>query len=459
MNPGMLAGMLLMLAPADASVAPPQAPPQQVDLRIDPNTRTQVIEGALRAIADGYVFPDIAAKVGEAIRRRMDAGEYDHIDLGPVLADVLTFHLKEASADGHLGVQYRVDPVPAETEPGAAASTGRLEAERLQALRQNFGFERVERLRGNVGYLDLRSFERAGDAGPTAAAAMAVLANTDALIVDLRQNGGGEPSMVALLAGYLFPAGEPVHLNDLYWRAGNRTEQWWTQPYLPGSRYAGKDVYVLVSSGTFSAAEEFAYDLKSLKRATIVGETTGGGANPGDFHRLAAHFTIFVPGGRAINPVTKSNWERTGVVPDVAVPAGLALETAHLDALRRLQAKETDPESAAMMKDTAADAARSLEEARAKSAPPPVASLSGNTRFHLAGADYARRVTLVGRFNRWDPDRTPLARDEDGWTTRIDLPAGHHAYLFVVDGRWMVDPENAAHEQDRDGNVLSVLVK
>ncbi len=455
----LVAILVLAAMQAGASGASAEAQATHLDLRIDAATRKQVLENALRAITDGYVFPDVAARVTAAIRGRMDRGEYDHIDLGPVLADVLTLHLKEVSADGHLGVQYRREPVPLDAGPGDAPRPDQVEAARRQALRQNFGFERVERLPGNVGYLDLRSFERASDGGPTAAAAMALLANTDALIIDLRQNGGGEPSMVALLASYLFPAGEPIHLNDLYWRAGDRTQQWWTLPYLPGSRYDGKDVYILVSSGTFSAAEELAYGLKSLKRATLVGETTGGGANPGDFHRLGAHFTIFVPAGRAINPVTKTSWERVGVVPDVEVAADLALDTAHLDALRKLQEEESDPQRIEVLRDSAAEASKALASAQAHLPPAPAPSLSGNTRFRIEGAAYARRVTLVGKFNGWNPDRTPLAHEDDGWTTSIDLPPGRHAYLFVVDGRWMVDPANPIHEEDGDGNVLSVLVK
>ena len=152
---------------------------------------------------------------------------------------------------------------------------------------------------------------------------MSFVANTDALIIDVRNNGGGAPSMVAYLCSYLFGP-EPVHINDLYFRPENSTHQWWTLPHLPGKRYEGKPVYVLTSKRTFSAAEEFTYNLKTQKRATIVGETTGGGANPGGTRPVAEHFIVFVPSGRAINPITKTNWEGTGVAPDVAVAAELA---------------------------------------------------------------------------------------------------------------------------------------
>jgi C-terminal processing protease CtpA/Prc len=194
-------------------------------------------------------------------------------------------------------------------------------------------------------------FQPAELAGDTAAAAMNFLTNTDALIIDIRANGGGAPSMVALVSSYLF-GGEPVHLNDLYFRPEDTTHQWWTLPHVPGKRYQDKPVYVLTSKRTFSAAEEFAYNLKSLKRATIVGETTGGGAHPGGMHRLNEHFLVFVPSGRAINPLTKSNWEGTGVAPDLPVAAAQALKTAHLAALKKVaeglaarsgEAKQADP--------------------------------------------------------------------------------------------------------------------
>jgi C-terminal processing protease CtpA/Prc len=151
--------------------------------------------------------------------------------------------------------------------------------------------------------------------------------------------------MVALICSYLFGA-EPVHLNDLHWRdgKGERVEEFWTLKEVAGKRYAGKDVYVLTSGRTFSGAEEFSYNLKNLKRATLVGETTGGGANPGGGNRLSAHFAAFIPTGRAVSPVTKTNWEGTGVEPDVKVPADQALRTAQVMALKKAAERTTDEE-------------------------------------------------------------------------------------------------------------------
>ena len=154
----------------------------------------------------------------------------------------------------------------------------------------------------------------------------------------MRYNGGGHPAGVALLVSYLFAADDEQHINDIYWRPDNSTKQYWTAVDLSGKRYPKKPVYVLTSAKTFSGAEEFAYDVQNLKRATLVGEVTGGGANPGGPEKVHTNFMVNVPRGRAISPVTKTNWEGTGVKPDVAVPADKALDTAYLAALEKIKA-------------------------------------------------------------------------------------------------------------------------
>jgi len=164
---------------------------------------------------------------------------------------------------------------------------------------------------------------------------MNLIAHTNALIIDLRQCQGGNPGMVALISSYLF-AGEPIHLNSLYWREEDFTQQYWTLPYVPGQRFVDKPVYVLTSSGTFSAGEEFAYNLQTRQRATLVGETTGGGAHPGSPYRLHPHFEAFIPVGRAINPITNENWEGCGVAPDVAATQEEALTVAYRLALESI---------------------------------------------------------------------------------------------------------------------------
>jgi C-terminal processing protease CtpA/Prc len=332
----------LVVVHATKARAQGQAGQQQPDMTIDAATRTQVIEGVLKRVNDSYVFPETAKKMETAIRARVENKDYEQITSANTLAQTLTSHLQEVSHDKHLRVRYSAAPIPArEAQARREPSPEERDRFRRSGQRINFGFERVERLPGNVGYLDFRGFFDPENGGDTVAAAMNFLNNTDALIIDMRKNGGGDPQMVALVCSYLF-GGEPVHLNDLYWREGNRTEEFWTLKSVPGKRYENKDVYVLTSHYTFSGAEEFTYNLKNLKRATIIGESTGGGAHPGGSFRVAEHFGVFVPTGRAISPITKTNWEGTGVKPDIETPADLALKTAHLMAVQKALEKNTD---------------------------------------------------------------------------------------------------------------------
>jgi len=338
----LLATILAILAPT--------GPFEQGTRRADPDspvdreTRIEVVETVIREMNSSYVFPEVAARIETMLRERLALGEYDSITSSNAFASTLTDHLQAVSRDRHVRVRYRSEPVPDRSAGGGGGgpSPEQIEQMRAHGAARNFGFEKLERLPGNVGYLDLRMFDSPRFAGETAAAAMNFLANTDALIVDLRKNGGGDPTMIQLLCSYLFDA-EPVHLNDLYFRPEDRTEQYWTLPYVPGKRFLGKPVYVLTSHYTFSGAEEYAYNLKNLERATIVGETTGGGANPGGMARLAEHFEMFVPSGRAISPITKTNWEGTGVEPDVKVEEAKALSTAHALALEKLIDSASDP--------------------------------------------------------------------------------------------------------------------
>ena len=289
----------------------------QPDLSIDAKASRDVIEGILKELKAAYVFPETAAKMEADLRKRLDKDEYEGITSARKLAEMLTEQLQAVSKDKHLRVFYSYEPIPEGRRTRSRSPAPGKEDDMWERMRErgrstNFGFEKAERLEGNVGYLDLRMFMPAELGGETAAAAMNLLANTDALIIDVRKNGGGAPSMVALICSYLFGP-EPVHLNDLYFRPEDSTHQWWTLPHVPGTRYEGKPVYVLTSKRTFSAAEEFTYNLKCLKRATIVGETTGGGAHPGGTRKVHEHFVVFIPSGRAINPISKTNWEGTGV--------------------------------------------------------------------------------------------------------------------------------------------------
>ena len=309
------------------------------DLPLDAATRTTVLDAIAHQLETEYAFPEIAQEIKTDIQTRIAADGYQDVKSGGQLAATLTAQLQTLSSDLHLKVHFSPAVLP-HLEPQTDIPPEELALQQQQGALRNFDFNRVERPRGNVGYLELFSFEPPEFAGAVAAAAMQFLAHTSALIIDLRHNRGGSASMVALLTSYLLPPYPALHLTDLQWpqKDGieNSTQQSWTLPYVEGPRYLDKPVYILIGPETFSAAEEFAYNLKHLKRAVIVGETTAGGANPGAGFRLHDHFWMFIPTGQAISSVTGENWEGSGVLPDFKVPTELSLKTAQLLAFKKL---------------------------------------------------------------------------------------------------------------------------
>jgi retinol-binding protein 3 len=307
---------------------------------IDAATRARVIGAAIAKIDEFYVFPDVAKKMGMAVRARAKRGEYDSVTDGNAFAKLLTEHFRDVGHDKHLSVSFSPIRLP---EESSSPSPDAIAQYRVAMQEANCGFEKVEHLSGNVGYLKFNFFANPEVCGGTAIAAMNFLANVDAVIFDLRQNGGGDPKMVALVSTYLFAT--QTHLNDLWERKSGETQQYWTLPYVPGNRLPTVPVFVLTSHRTFSGGEEFTNNLKVLKRATIVGEVTGGGAHPVVGHRIDDRFTIGVPFARAINPTTKTNWEGVGVEPDVSVPADDALTTAQALASKELAGRRASKPS------------------------------------------------------------------------------------------------------------------
>ncbi len=286
------------------------------------------IEEIAVAMEDNYVFADKGAECAELIRTKLKAGEYD--DLEPeVLAQTINDQLMDITHDLHFGVGY----APPGTRTGGGGGGGGMRP-------PNHGFKAIEMLSGNVGYLDFRFFDNTIGARKTTDAAMAFLRNSDAIIVDMRYNGGGSPRAVRYICSYFF-GDEPVLLNSLYNRATDETTEYWTLEDLPGERMPDVPLYVLTSGNTFSGAEEFSYNLKTRQRATLVGEVTGGGAHPVMGIGTDQGFTVRVPYARAINPITGTNWEGVGVEPDVSVTADKALDTAHMMALEHLSESAT----------------------------------------------------------------------------------------------------------------------
>ena len=320
------------------SAIPPGTSVSDLDFKIDAATRTRVIDGTIAKLNEFYVFPEMAKKMEDAVRARQKRSEYDSVTDGDAFAKMLTEQFQDVSHDKHLRVDFSPARIPEMPEtPSGPPPPEAVARYRQQMERMNCGFDKVEVLSGNIGYLKFDMFADPEICGPTAVAAMNFLANVDAIIIDLRENGGGDPKMIALVSTYLFS--QPTHLNDLWERKGDTTQQYWTLPYVPGKRLDAKPAYVLTSKQTFSGAEEFSYNLKNLKRATLVGETTGGGAHPVSGHRIDDHFMIGVPFARAINPISKTNWEGTGVEPDVKVAAAETLATAQKLATEKLGSK------------------------------------------------------------------------------------------------------------------------
>lgn len=327
--------LLVLLCPATAL-------PQTQSPALDAAEKARVVEAAAAMLERTYVLPDVATQMAALIRKNLADAQYSGITNGQEFAERLTADLRSVSRDRHLGVVFDPERVRELRNPDTRDTAAAEEERRRLQRMSNYSFREVRMLPGNLGYLKFNGFADADGAYRVAVGAMAFLANCDALIIDLRENGGGSPQMIQVITSYLFD-GEPQHLNSFYYRADDKIEQTWTLPYVPGARMPATPVYVLTSTYTFSGAEEFSYNLKNLKRATIVGETTGGGAHPVRPEVLTDSFIMRVPFARAVNPISKTNWEGTGVEPDVKVPAAAALDTAQKLALETLVAHEQHP--------------------------------------------------------------------------------------------------------------------
>jgi C-terminal processing protease CtpA/Prc len=292
-------------------------------------TTNQIIEAALDRLLAEYIFEDQAGQIAAFVRGRLAVGAYQQL-AGEELCDAVTADLQRVNGDKHLRLLWSEEPqevAAGEEDEDFFAELGRAE---------NQGIRKVERLAGDIGYIETTLVAEPGDGAPMISAAMALIANTRALILDLRANRGGSTHGMAYWCSHLFPGGEGVHLTSVHRRTTGLTQQFWTTPYLPGARYLGRPVYVLTGPVTFSGAEDLAYNLKVRNRALLVGETTRGGAHPTGYYALSEHISVTVPYARSINPVTGGDWEGVGVDPDIEVPAEQAFEVAYRDALTKV---------------------------------------------------------------------------------------------------------------------------
>jgi len=314
--------LLVHLLPAQEATGNP---------RLNASERQRVLEKAIADLKEYYFDRAVAQNIADALLAHERAGDYNAITDGQEFANVLARHLTDASHDLHFTVEYTRNVFPDFSKPPPPEATARYQAAMAQG---NCGFEKVEIRAHNVGYIKLNSFPDVAVCQSKAESAMKALNHVDAFIFDLRDNRGGNGNMAVFLAGflfdhpeYMFNAREPV------------TEQNWTRSPVAGSLSMDKPVYILTSSRTYSAAEQFSYNLKMLKRATLVGETTGGASHEGVLHNLDDHFAIGIPEHRPINPYSDKDWAVTGVEPDVKVAAADALARAEKLARRKLQKK------------------------------------------------------------------------------------------------------------------------
>ncbi|MGH3172454.1 MAG: S41 family peptidase [Streptosporangiaceae bacterium] len=335
-------------SPGDQPGAARISVPDDGSLAAEQLSGREIVTKAMELLRANYVFPEEAERAATAIEARLEAGEYDDLD-EITLTERLTSHLQEVTGDRHLRVRLGGGPPPgrgprAPDGPGRHPDLPKDHEGRRVAMRQrgrldNFGIRRIERLDGNVGYLDVRRVAVPANAGPAIAAAMELVAGTYALIIDLRQNHGGSPEGVVFWCSYLFEE-QPTHLNDIFHADTGETKQFWALPYVPGTRYVDRPVYVLTSHETFSGGEDFCYTLQALGRAQVIGETTGGGAHPTRPFGISPAVHIGIPFARSVNPVTGTNWQGTGVVPDVAVPEAEAYDAAYTRALEQVLAMD-----------------------------------------------------------------------------------------------------------------------
>ena len=300
-------------------------------------TKDQIITSLAKEMKNVYFFTDLTPKVEEDLNKRNAAGEYDAINSPDEFAKKLTADMNAICHDAHLRVRWSKNVLPVRKD-NEQPSADEIKSEKRFGILMNGGFDTLQRLDGNVGYINLLGFINREQFEKPAQAAMAFLQNTDALIIDLRHNGGGDPASVQYLCSFLFK--DRTHLNDIEMR-GQGKQEFWTQK-VPVKSFFDKPVYVLTSKRTGSGAEECAYNIQSLHRGPIIGESTWGGANPGQMVRLNDHFGVFIPMGRALNPYTHTNWEGTGVIPDIKVAADDALKTAQILAVKDLLAKATE---------------------------------------------------------------------------------------------------------------------
>ena len=292
---------------------------------LTPAFKKETISQLSKMMNDFYVFPEVAKKTGEHLNKKLKSGDFDSFTTLESFAKALTTETQSINKDKHMRIRAIR---PTQAKDNSVEKMFEDHINRLNYDRKNpGGFNEAKKLEGNVGYFDIRSFAPLEVGRDYADSYMKLLSSSDAIIVDLRKNGGGDPAMVQYLCSYFF--GKKTHLNSLYYREGDKTYEFWTLDEVNGQKMPDVPLFVLTSDRTFSGAEEFSYNMQTQKRATLVGQTTGGGANPGRTMRVNDKIEVFIPVGTAINPITKTNWEGVGVIPAIKTSIDETFAKAH----------------------------------------------------------------------------------------------------------------------------------
>ena len=293
---------------------------------LTPAIKAEVVDSLSSILIKKYIYLDTAIKMSNRIKEQLNSGAYNTIANPDIFARVLNADLQTVYSDLHMRIYYDACFEKAlKTRSYMESVTRRMNF--LQVAKQkNYGFPDVRILDGNIGYVSITQFYDLNEQSiEVVKNVFSFLKNVNALIIDIRENPGGEPDMVKYICSYFFK--EKTHLNDYYDRHTS-TNQYWTNPIASSAIFALTPVYILVNNHTYSAAEEFAYDLQSLHRATIIGQTTGGAAHWVSSNSISNGFIGNIPFRKAINPVTGKNWEKTGVRPNVNIDEKNALNTA-----------------------------------------------------------------------------------------------------------------------------------
>jgi hypothetical protein len=430
-------------------------------------TRKATVDTICKQLQSYYIFQDKAAMMCELIQSKLQGGSYDNLNDANVFAKFITNDLQSVNNDKHISMSFFPEEAKRLREKKDTARSSLMRLDMLQWERKwNFGFRTAQILEGNIGYIDLQAFTEFGEeAQKTLSSSMQFLENTDAMIIDMRRNFGGSPKTVALVASYFLDEG--VHLNSIYSSITKDTLKTYTGTIAHGRRRTGMPLYILTGKNTISGGEEFSYDLKNLKRATLVGTVTSGGANPARDFPVGESFVINVPFGKGINPITGTNWSGVGVIPDIACAEADALTVAHLEALHTLREKTAEPDQKEMLsfyvqvKQALLNGDRQYGYQR-----------SGDSiHFEFNPKDYnipdtkILTVHVASGFSRWNPLDKRGEMKKTGYTYKLTVhrnDIGREDYIpfkFVVNQKdWIEPPLKAKNKLDGEKGKANLYV-